>query len=66
MIKVTVNVPDEAVSFLQRRAASKGITVTDALCRVLGNQKYLNDVIASGGKVLIAKRDGSFREVLLP
>jgi hypothetical protein len=65
MIKVTVNIPEEGVSFLEEQAARKGTTVTEALCRAISNQKFFEEEIERGGKVIVRKRSGDYREISL-
>jgi hypothetical protein len=63
--KVTVNLPDEAVAAIQEYADERGITFTEALRRFVSREKYFNDEIDAGGKLLIEKPDKSLREVVI-
>jgi predicted transcriptional regulator len=63
--KVTVNLPDEAVKAIQSYADANEITFTEALRRFISREKYFNDEIGSGSKLLIEKPDKSLREVVV-
>jgi hypothetical protein len=62
--KVTVNLPEEAVEAIQAYADARGISFTEALRRFISREKYFNDEIEAGGKLLIEKPGGSLREVV--
>lgn len=64
-VKVTVNLPEDAVSFLKEYAEKRGITMTEALRRLISNEKYLVQEIEDNGKVLIEKKDKQVRELVL-
>ena len=64
--RVTVNLPEEAVTFLKMRALLFKTSVTQVLNAALGNYKYLNDKVAQGGTILTLEPDGSMRQVTLP
>lgn len=63
--KITVNLPDEAVQAIQAYADAHGITFTEALRQFVSRQKYFNDEVGSGSKLLIEKPDKSLREVVI-
>jgi len=62
--KVTVNLPDQTVEAIQNIAKKRGTTVTEALKQVIENQRFLQDEVDGGSKVLIKSPDQSLREVL--
>ena len=62
--KVTVNLPDQTVEAIQEIAKRRGTTVTEALKQVIENQRFLQDEVDNGSKVLIKSPDQSYREVL--
>ena len=61
--KVSVNLPTESVEQLKDYADSDGITMTEAIRRALGLQHFLANESAKGGKILIERRNGSFRQI---
>ena len=62
--KVTVNLPDQTVEAIQEIAKKRGTTVTEALKQVIESQRFLQDEVDSGSKVLSKGPDQNFREVL--
>ncbi len=62
--KLTVNLPDQTVEAIQEIAQKRGTTVTEALKQVIESQRFLQDEIETGSKVLIKSPDQSYREVL--
>jgi hypothetical protein len=61
--EVKVVLPDEAVEVLQRYAAMKGITVTEALRQFISNERFLLEQVAEGGSVLIESKDGKIQKL---
>ncbi len=62
--KVTVNLPEEQVAFLQEMAARQHITVTDALRRAIETERFLSEQEASGSKVLIEDAKQQIKQVI--
>ena len=62
--KVTVNLHDQTVEAIQEIARKRGTTVTEALKQVIENQRFLQEEVEGGNKVLIKNPDQSYREVL--
>lgn len=62
--KVTVNLPDGTVNTLRDIARDRGITVTEALRQTIESQRYLDQEIQRGGKVLVEKPDQSLRQIV--
>jgi predicted DNA binding CopG/RHH family protein len=63
-VKVTVNLPVETVEAIKKIAGERGTTVTEALRQVIESQRYLQQEIQQGGKVLIEKPDQSLRQLI--
>jgi len=61
--EVKVILPDEAVEVLQRYAAIKGITLTEALRQLISNESYLLQQVQEGGSVLIETKDGKIQKL---
>lgn len=61
--RVNVNFSEGAYAELQRLAALKGKTISDVLRDALGLEKWFQDVIDGGGRVLV-ERNGQAREVI--
>ena len=62
--KVTVNLPDDQVKFLQDLAARENLTFTDALRRSIGAERFFVEQKSAGRKVLVEDSDKKIREVL--
>jgi hypothetical protein len=62
-VKVTVNLPASVMSELREIAASKQITMTDAIRQSIQINKYLLDQEQKNGKLLIEK-DGKFIQIV--
>jgi predicted transcriptional regulator len=62
--KVTVNLPDDQVAFLQQLAEKEHITFTDALRRAINSEKFFVQQESSGRKVLVEEQDKRIREVV--
>lgn len=63
--KVTVNLPDDTVEALKSIAEERGTTVTEALRQVIESQRFLQDEMRSGNKVLLQDpNDKSVRQVI--
>ena len=61
--RVTFNLSDDQVLFLQYQASKEGLTVTDILRRAINTEKFLIEQWNAGNKVLIEERDGRFKQV---
>jgi hypothetical protein len=64
MKKITVNLPDDQVAFLQEIAKADNVTFTDALRRSINSEKFFVNQAKSGNKVLVEGADKSIREVM--
>lgn len=63
-VKLTVNLPDSTVEALKGIAQDRGITVTEALRQAVESQRFLQQEIQQGSKVLLEKPDDSLRQVI--
>lgn len=64
MKKVTVNLPDDQVMFLQKLAADENITFTDALRRSINSEKFFVEQERAGHKILVEHDNQRIREVI--
>lgn len=62
--KVTVNLPEEDVAFLQRLAEEKHITVTAALRQAISTERLLHEQEARGSKILIEEPNRRLLQVV--
>ena len=63
--KITVNLTDDALAALKDLADKRGISMGQALGQAIASEKFLQDEVSKGGKVLIEKPDQTIREVVL-
>lgn len=63
-VKVTFNMLDSEYATLEQLAKKRGISKTEVLRRALSMEKYLEDAVSGGAKVLIETKNG-IRELLL-
>jgi hypothetical protein len=64
-VKLTVNLSGPIYDTLQELADQQGVTVTEALRKAIGTEKFLREQTSSGGKILIQDQDKSLKQVLL-
>jgi predicted transcriptional regulator len=62
--KVTVNLPDETVEAVNRIANDRQISFTEALRRLIEVQKFLDEEVKKGGKILLQTSDNSMSRVV--
>lgn len=62
--KVTVNLPEDQVEFLQKIAEAENLTFTDVLRRSINSEKFFVDQEKTGRKVLVEDTDQRIREVM--
>lgn len=58
--KVTVNLPEDQVKFLQELAASEHISFTDALSRSINAERFFVEQTRQGHKVLIEEKKTNY------
>jgi hypothetical protein len=64
MKKITVNLPEDQVEFLQKIAAEEHVTFTDVLRRSINSEKFFVDQEKNKRKVLVEDADHRIREVM--
>lgn len=62
--KVTVNLPEEQVQFLQEIAQKESLSFTDVLRRAINSEKFFVQQESAGRKILIEESDQRIREVV--
>ena len=62
--KVTVNLPEDQVEFLQELAKRDNMTFTDALRRSIKSEKFFVEQEESGRKILVEEKDHKLREIV--
>lgn len=64
MKKVTVNLPEDQVEFLQKIAEAEHLTFTDVLRRSINSERFFVEQEKTGRKVLVEDVDQRIREVM--
>lgn len=64
MKKVTVNLPEDQVAFLQKIAEAEHLTFTDVLRRSINSEKFFVEQEKNKCKVLVEDTDKRIREVM--
>lgn len=62
--KVTVNLPEEQIRFLQELANSEHSTFTDVLRRSINSEKFFVEQEQLGRKILVEEKGEKLREIL--
>jgi predicted transcriptional regulator len=63
LTKVAFNLPEEDVAALKDLAIRRQTTVTHVIRQAIASEKFLDEEISRGGKILV-ERDNSLREVV--
>jgi phosphoribosylcarboxyaminoimidazole (NCAIR) mutase len=63
-VRLSVNLSREAADALRAIADRHGITLTEAIRRAISTQKFVEDALDDGAKVLIAEPGESARELV--
>ncbi len=64
MKKVTVNLPEDQVEFLQKLAEAENLSFTDVLRRSINSEKFFVEQEKAKRKILIEGPDQRIREVI--
>lgn len=62
--KVTINLPEEQVEFLQRIAKRNNITFTEAVRRAITSEKFFVEQEDNGRKILVEEKGHRLREIV--
>jgi len=63
-VKVSLNLPADVVSIVKELANVRSTTMTEVFRRAIGNEKFFNDAVKDGGKVLVEDRRGKLKQVV--
>jgi predicted DNA-binding protein len=64
VIKMSVNLPTEAVKVLKALAKKRRLTMTDVLRQAIGTEKFIDDVNEDEGKILVEDKRGRVRQLV--
>jgi hypothetical protein len=63
--RISVNLPQEEVDALQKISQARHITLTDALRRAIAMERFIEETLERGAKLLIEEPDKTVRELLI-
>ncbi|PSO79260.1 MAG: hypothetical protein BRC41_19360 [Cyanobacteria bacterium QH_9_48_43] len=61
---VSINLPSDILDAIKKIAKHRNLTMTDAICRAVVTESYIEDEIKNGGTILVKKPDGAYKEVV--
>lgn len=64
IIKMSVNFPISVVKELRGLSEKRNTTMTEVLRRAIGTEKFIQDVMDEGGKILVEDKDGDIRQLV--
>lgn len=64
VIKISVNLPADAVKVLKALAKKRRLTMTDVLRQAIGTEKFIDDVNEDEGKILVEDKRGRVRQLV--
>lgn len=62
--KVSIDLPSDVLDAIRTIAEHRNLTMTDAICRAVATESYIEDQINNGGTILVKKPDGTYKEVV--
>ncbi len=65
LIKTSVTLPEEALNSLKEISANTGASMAEVLRKAIATEKFLQDRIAEGSKVLIEDKDKTLKQLIL-
>lgn len=58
LTRLSVNLNQESADYLQEYASDKGVSLTEAVRRVIGVSKFVHDEVDSGRKIVVVNKKG--------
>jgi predicted transcriptional regulator len=63
-IKMSVNLPTDAVKVLRGLADKRCTTMTEVLRQAIGTEKFIDEVNKEKGKILVEDKQGRIRQLV--
>ena len=63
-IKMSVNLPADAVKVLRGLAEKRRTTMTEVLRQAIGTEKFIDEVNKAKGKILVEDKQGRIRQLV--
>ena len=64
-VRLTANLPIEVANVLKELAKNQKTSMTEILRRAISLEKFANDTVESGGKILIEDKDKKLKQILI-
>jgi hypothetical protein len=64
LVKVSFNLPREELDALRELAESRNVPVSQALRQAIATERFIDDQIANGDRILVETSKGRIREVV--
>lgn len=65
VFKTSVSLPEDSLNSLREIAEKSGTTMAQVLRKAIATEKFLQDTVAEGGKVLIQDKDNTLKQLLV-
>lgn len=62
--RATISFSDDVAAAVDELTARRSITLTELIRRSVSHEKYLDDAVLRGAKVLVEEPDGAIRELV--
>jgi hypothetical protein len=63
-VKVTVNLHEDVVKALEALAKKRGVTMTEVINRAIVDEKYFDDAVSEGRRILLLEKNDQMTEVI--
>jgi hypothetical protein len=65
VVRLSVNLTPDVANTLRELAAARGTSITDALRRAIGTEKFLQDAANRNAKILVEEPDKTVKQIVL-
>lgn len=65
LFKTSVTLPEETLNSLKAMSEKSGASMAEILRKAISTEKFLQDTVAEGGKVLIQEKDKAIKQLLV-
>jgi hypothetical protein len=62
--KISINLPSDTLDTISKIAEHRNLSMTEAICRAIATESYVQDEIENGGTILVKKPDSTYKEVV--
>lgn len=65
VFKTSVSLPEDSLNSLKEISQKTGTSMAEVLRKAIATEKFLQDTVAEGGKVLIQDKDKTLKQLLV-